>query len=222
MSYGGVNYSPLIGAIGTAEGFGVAGAIPTNANNPGDLSLGNLGQGTLGNNISVYPTPQAGTNALGNFLSNIFNGQNPNYSPTMTIGQFADTYVNGPSGGTTAGSQAWASNVASSLGASTDTQIGQALYNANQSPGNLGAQYSLNTSGIGPAGLANGFSASGIGSGSAAGLPGVANQAQWLSRGVYIIVGLIFVGAGLMMFRQSQIIIGSAGRTVKNVAALAA
>lgn len=50
----------LSSAIANAEGYGVSGAIPTVANNPGNLALGDLNYGTMGQNISVYPDSTSG------------------------------------------------------------------------------------------------------------------------------------------------------------------
>src|SRR5262249_28243810 len=105
-------------------GYGVPGSIPSRANNPGDLELGDLGYGTLGHGITIFPDAESGQNALSNFLANIFAGGNSNYSPNMSLSQFGDVYVNGPNGGTSQGSQDWAANVGKALGVPTNTPIG--------------------------------------------------------------------------------------------------
>jgi hypothetical protein len=58
-------------AVECAEGSGVSGAVPTRANNPGNLTDdGDVGLGTIqtsgpfGAKITIYPTLEAGENAL--------------------------------------------------------------------------------------------------------------------------------------------------------------
>lgn len=105
-------------AIARAEGFGVDGAIPTRANNPGDL---NAGAPTLtGTSITVYPSASDGWSALYSMLTRIRDGRSSRYFPTMTIAEMAANYA--PFDADT-----WAGNVASILGVSTSTQIGALL-----------------------------------------------------------------------------------------------
>ena len=55
----------LAQAIATAEGFGVPGAVPTRANNPGDLVMGDQGLGVANaEGVTIYPTIAAGWAAL--------------------------------------------------------------------------------------------------------------------------------------------------------------
>lgn len=98
-------------AIATAEGYGVAGAIPTVRNNPGDLSS----NGT----VTTYATPQDGMSALTSKLQNIANGNSSVYSPDMTIAQMGDKWANGDTN--------WMQNVAAKLGVSPDSTIGKLL-----------------------------------------------------------------------------------------------
>lgn len=179
---------PLSSAIGNAEGFGVAGAIPTRANNPGDLELGDLGYGTLGNGISIFPDAASGQNALTGFLANILGGGNPNYSPNMSLSQFGDVYVNGPNGGTSQGSQDWTANLAKSLGVPANTPIGLL-------PG-LGGGSDASSGGI----LSDLASAASSGATSAI---RTITGGRGLSDYVSIAVGLIFLAGALYMLSDT-------------------
>src|SRR5271170_7327738 len=70
-------------AIATADGFYVAGSIPQQANNPGDLELGDQGNGVLGEGITVFPDLTSGWNALYSQVSLMFNGTSHVYAPSM-------------------------------------------------------------------------------------------------------------------------------------------
>lgn len=109
--------SPFADAVARAEGFGIPGAIPTLANNPGDLALGDLGYGTLGNNISIFPSTQAGETALQNQINAMANGTSKYYSPNETLAQAGSTYSGGSS---------WATNVAKFLGIPTSATLAEA------------------------------------------------------------------------------------------------
>jgi len=102
-------------AIAGAEGFGVAGAIPTLANNPGDLTaisstsayVGDTGQRMGSANIIVFDTVQDGWNALYQYVESMLGG-NEIYSPSMTLAQAGSIY--------SGGSATWVQNVANTLG----------------------------------------------------------------------------------------------------------
>lgn len=104
-------------AIADAEGFGVAGAVPTRANNPGDLALGG---NTIGAGITVFPTLEDGWNALYNQLVLIRDRRSSRYTPEMTIADMGARYAPGDA-------YTWASNVARGLGVPASTQIGSLL-----------------------------------------------------------------------------------------------
>ena len=76
-------------AIAHAEGYYVSGAIPDRANNPGDLELGDIGNGILGHRITIYATERAGCLALYHELDLIFAGRSHYYTTDMTFAQFA-------------------------------------------------------------------------------------------------------------------------------------
>jgi hypothetical protein len=104
-------------AIARAEGFYVAGSRPQRNNNPGDLMAN--GQ------FIAYSTVSDGWAALLNQVSMMFSGgPGTIYDPSMTIGQVAQYYVDGPNAtGMSPGASAWAANVANYLGVSTSTTL---------------------------------------------------------------------------------------------------
>ena len=82
------SYSPLAQAVANAEGFEFPKAlIPTLANNPGDLELGDVGYGVMqasgGNRITVFASASLlGWAALENQdFEKIFSGRSKPYSP---------------------------------------------------------------------------------------------------------------------------------------------
>lgn len=100
-------------AIATAEGFFAQGAspnIPQQANNPGDLTAGDVDDTGIyivasgGIQIIQYATVDDGWTALYQKLNNILNGLSQSYNSNMTLAQFAQTY-SGSSNGT------WMTNV---------------------------------------------------------------------------------------------------------------
>ena len=107
--------TPLMQAIANAEGFNVAGAIPQQANNPGDLVLGDVGYGTLGSqNITVFGSVNDGWAALANQINLIASGGSSYYSATEPLAQVGTTWSGSSNGN-------WANNVASYLGVSVNT-----------------------------------------------------------------------------------------------------
>lgn len=110
--------SQFAAAIAQAEGYGVAGALPTRNNNPGDLK-GWPGVPADANGYSVFPTAQAGWNALQQQLDDIAAGESSYYTPDMTIAQMGQIWAGGDPN--------WAANVAAALGVSTSAMIGSFL-----------------------------------------------------------------------------------------------
>lgn len=107
-------------AIAFAEGFGTPGAIPTLANNPGDLVIPKWAGAKLGEGISVFSSVAEGWNRLYAELNLIVAGNSSVYSLSDTISTMGAKW-------TTTQSDAWAQNVASYLGVSTDTPLSQLL-----------------------------------------------------------------------------------------------
>jgi hypothetical protein len=107
--------SPLGQAIATAEG-----ANPV-TNNPGNLELGNIGSGTWqaagGQQITIFPTLDAGQAALENQINKIASGSSTaGYNPSMSIAQVGAIYSGSSNGN-------WANNVAAALGVTPDTNF---------------------------------------------------------------------------------------------------
>jgi hypothetical protein len=114
--------SALAQAIATAEGYGVDGAIPTLANNPGDLVIpGWTGQTIGSEGIAVFSTPAEGWARLGHQLTLISSGASRVYQRSMTIADMANKWAPG------AQAAGWAANVANSLGVTTDTTVDSIL-----------------------------------------------------------------------------------------------
>ena len=117
----------LASAISVAEGFGETNAIPTRANNPGDITdvgqnlPGDTGQ-RLGQNIIVFATVTDGWNALYAQCQRMLSGTDPLYPASDTLQAAGGTYANDPVN--------WPANVASQLGVSINTTLGQLAGNA--------------------------------------------------------------------------------------------
>jgi hypothetical protein len=113
----------LMVAIASAEGFGQPNAIPTDANNPGDLtkSLGfsTTGETLGGAKIVVFSSEDDGWGALDRQLTLIQNGTSL-HKLTDSILAFAQSY-------TATEQEAWANNVAASLGTSPDSLLSDYL-----------------------------------------------------------------------------------------------
>ena len=90
-------------AIAHAEGFGVPGAIPTVRNNPGDLKMPSTFP-----EITTYPTPEDGWQALYGQLDYINSGRSPYYSASMTIAEMGRVW-------TATEQNYWTANVVASL-----------------------------------------------------------------------------------------------------------
>lgn len=201
-------------AIATAEGYGTAGAIPTVANNPGDLELGDIGYGTI-NGVTVFPDASSGENALNNQIESILSGTDSLYPQDESLTQAGMTYANDPN---------WGTNVASSLGVSTDTTLGAIASNGpDEQP--QGAITSTNplipnesTTSSSPtnwSAIASGIEAGlGIPQGTLGGTSLSTNLIDTIvsSRVIYVFIGIILVAAGLFSFRATQTVIQRAGK----------
>lgn len=182
--------SSIANAIANAEGYGQPNAIPTLANNPGDLVLGDMGYGTMGNGITVFPSSQSGYDALNNQISLIQSGKSSVYSPNESIAQIGNTWSGGDPN--------WATNVSSSLGVSPNSSLP-----ANASQSGTPGLWSKITGALGNA------------AGNAA-LKAATPSSFNISRVVAIIVGLILIAAGTFGLKGTQsIIIGATGTAAK-------
>lgn len=111
----------LADAIQFAEGYSVPGSIPNTLNNPGDLTVDITGTGIGSvNGFVQYSSYTDGRAALEQQAADMLTGppMSSIYNPAMTIAQVAAEY-------TKTEVSAWASNVASFLGVSVNTPIGQ-------------------------------------------------------------------------------------------------
>lgn len=177
--------SPLGSVIASTEGYGIPGAIPTIANNPGDLENGNLGYGTLttanGGQVTVYPTLASGQAALENQVSLMVNGGSSIYQPGMTVAQANSTYTGGAS------TTSWASK----LGIDPNTTLGQLA------SGNI-------------VGAVN----SGIDAANSAVTGASTGTSGWnLEDFVMIVIGLILIAAGVFGFKSAQSVVINTVRT---------
>ena len=103
-------------AIAQAEGFGVAGAIPTRANNPGDLKLGDIGNGAI-NGKTVFASESDGWAALYKQINLMVSGGSSYYAPTDSWRAIAKTWVG------TSDYVNWLSTVVDSLGVDPDSTL---------------------------------------------------------------------------------------------------
>lgn len=109
--------SKIAQAIATAEGFHIQGSRPQRNNNPGDLTS-SFGFQTSGQDgpFPVFQSVTNGWNALYMQVSDMLSGNSSYYNPGMTISQIGAAYApNQPQ---------WANNVASALGVTTETVLG--------------------------------------------------------------------------------------------------
>lgn len=189
----------LAQAIANAEGYGVPNAIPTNANNPGNLKIGDVGNGTVGG-ITIFSTAEDGWTALQGQLTKMFNGTSNVYNPSMTIEQVGQLWSNGDPN--------WSNNVSNSLSTSSQTPL--------SSLGN-GASPVTPSSGLGTALQSLGPLGDALNHG--LGLTPVGGSAS-IARLLVVIVGIILIAAGLFAFKTTQTVIQTGTRAVKTGAEL--
>lgn len=114
----GSGVSRLAQAIAKAEGYGLPNAIPTRANNPGNLKLG--APVLKGTEITQFATAAEGWAALEKQIRLMLTGASAHYKPTMTIAEVGAKWA--PSGDNNVVG-AWAANVAKFLGVSVSTPL---------------------------------------------------------------------------------------------------
>jgi hypothetical protein len=123
-----IKVSALARGISVAEGFGVNGAIPTRANNPGDLAVGDKGLGVLGpSRVTVFASITEGWDALYRIVRGWLTGKSSIYFLDDSIFEVARKYVNGPQASANQDSEAWAANVANEIGMSTSNTLREFL-----------------------------------------------------------------------------------------------
>lgn len=120
---GTTNYSDAVTtfarAIAHAEGYGIPGAIPTVANNPGDLVIPGWSP-TMGSaGIAVFDSPDYGWSRLYRQIALIIRGDSNYYSLDMSIAEMGRIYAGGDDN--------WARNVATYLGVPPSTSLLQVL-----------------------------------------------------------------------------------------------
>lgn len=117
-----VQIQALALAIEKAEGYGIPGAIPTVANNPGDLVVPGWTGAKLGSaGISVFSSYEEGKNHLYYQLQLIANGQSHIYTLDDTISSMAKKW-------TATAQDNWANIVSGELGVSSDTTLRDILF----------------------------------------------------------------------------------------------
>lgn len=204
MSAAGLDFSGLEQAIAKAEGFfGPSSNVAVQANNPGDLELGDLGFGTTaaagGQQITNYPSIDAGWTALDQQIGSIFSGGSSKYSPSMTLTQFGQTYTGSQS-------PAYGNTLASLLGVDPSTTLSQVVNSSIAS-----SPSSPSSSPSSPSSSGSWWSNLFNTAANAALFPGTSPSSDPpLQRIVAVLVGLILIGGGLMMFRQTQVVIEGA------------
>lgn len=108
-------------AIAHAEGFGIAGTVPTRFHNPGDLGPGDCGGEclsstfTAGSNVCMLRDDATGWALLYQKIQRVFDGHSSVYNVNMTIEEFAKHYA-GDWGN-------WSRNVAAYLGVTPQTTV---------------------------------------------------------------------------------------------------
>lgn len=111
----------LANAIAAAEGFGIPGAIPTRANNPGNLVIPGWKGETLGaEGISVFATADEGWKRLYNQLQLIKDGRSRVYTLNDTIATMGAKWAPHDGGN-------WAANVSRVLQMPLTTRLGDLL-----------------------------------------------------------------------------------------------
>ncbi len=108
-------------AIAVAEGYGPPNHKATITRNPGDMGLGNIGYGTANesdpnNKITVFPTHEAGWQALYSQVSKMVYGGSHIYNAGMTFAQIAQKWA--------LSWQGWLVNMTNDLGVNPSTVLG--------------------------------------------------------------------------------------------------
>lgn len=193
--------SSLANAISQLEGFGAPSAIPTLANNPGSLELGDQGYGTItaqgGQQITVFGSLQDGWNALENQLNKIFNGTSQYYNPNQSLSQFGNIY--------SGGNPTYGTNLANKLGVTPDTTLGQ-VQNQTASTGAPSGN-PLDWSQFNQQVFGQDLSGSSL-----------LTNSLVTSRLLIAVVGLLLIAAGLFSFKQTQVVLQTASKAAKTAA----
>lgn len=193
--------SSLANAISQLEGFGAPSAIPTLANNPGSLELGDQGYGTItaqgGQQITVFGSLQDGWTALENQLGKIFNGTSSYYTPNQTLQQFGNIY--------SGGNPTYGNNLASKLGVDPNTTLGQVQGSASSSAAGdpLSTWQQFNQQVFGHSLTDQTLTGSAL---------------AFSSRLIVLVVGVLLIAAGLFSFKTTQVVLQNATKAAKTAA----
>jgi hypothetical protein len=103
-------------AIAHAEGYGIPDAVPTRANNPGDLKLGDRGNGTVSGK-TVFGSSTEGWEALKAQIRLMWLDRSDYYGPDDTFQDIAVTWTGGDNW------QSWLAIVSRDLGVSANTTL---------------------------------------------------------------------------------------------------
>jgi hypothetical protein len=175
-------------------------------NNPGALEVGDVGNGTFGQNLTIFSSPEEGQTALNAQLTSIANGNSAYYSPSDTLATFANTWSNGDPN--------YAANLSQITGYPLTTPISQIAADGNLTSGNTYAMPGLdnpNTDSIVQK-AQNYF--------------GLTGFPKWIVGNeeniIFIVVGILLIAAGLFAFKQTQTIIQGATKVASKGAELVA
>jgi hypothetical protein len=213
------NLQSLANAIAQQEGYGAGNNIPTVANNPGSLELGDQGYGTLsaagGQQITVFGSIEDGYNALLNQLSLAVNGQSANYSPNATLSQFGTTY----SGGNTS----YGNSLAQIMGVAPSTTLAQLAGGTTTSGGAGATQSTTPVSATGTNANASLMAMLGTFLNKLLSRYNpIATAGDNIERAVVFLLGVILFAAGLFAFKTTQTVIQNTTTAVKKGAQVAA
>lgn len=130
MTNGSMGFSAAIvafaQAIAYSEGFYTPGTVPYRANNPGDLTKGDIGDtgqyitASGGIVIIVFPDADSGWNALYTKLQRIADGISSVYDSDMSLSDFASEYSGDKTG-------SYLNSLISKIGYDANTSIGDIL-----------------------------------------------------------------------------------------------
>lgn len=192
---GGLAFPSLDAAIGKAEGFGPPGAIPTLANNPGDLIAGPFATahgatGAItaagGQQIATFPNVDQGTAAEDALVANNYTG-----------GSINDLAAGWLSGSPASAQQNWANTVASQLGVPATASVTSLA--GGGSPSSSGVAAPSSSPGV----LQSAFNY--LTTGTTGGLSGLGFT--W-TRVAAFILGLIVLAGAIFLFKPAQQAVG--------------
>lgn len=106
----------IASAIANAEGFYIPGSLPSRANNPGDLKLGDVGNGEI-NGKTIFASSTDGWTALKKQIELMHSGESAYYAPTDSWRDIAHEWVG------TADYVNWMNEVTKILGVTPDSTL---------------------------------------------------------------------------------------------------